>query len=141
MARPLRIEFPGAVYHVTSRGDRREPIFVDDTDRRALLDVLGTDLDRFDAIGLARSLMGNRYHFVIQTRLANPSLLIRAPQWRVRAAPLSAHGFSRQAGLVDAMPSRTTGQASCSSKLAQAGGQLVALLQRGGLALSDAHKL
>jgi hypothetical protein len=37
MARPLRIEFPGAVYHVTSRGDRREPIFVDDEDRRALL--------------------------------------------------------------------------------------------------------
>jgi hypothetical protein len=33
MARPLRIEFPGAVYHVTSRGDRREDIFVDDKDQ------------------------------------------------------------------------------------------------------------
>ncbi len=37
MARPLRIEFPGAIYHVTSRGDRREPIFEDDTDRDAYL--------------------------------------------------------------------------------------------------------
>lgn len=77
MARPLRIEFPGAVYHVTSRGDRREPIFVDDTDRLALLDVLGSGLDRFDACALAWCLMGNHYHFVIQTRLANLSLLMR----------------------------------------------------------------
>lgn len=77
MARPLRIEFPGAVYHVTSRGDRREPIFVDDVDRRALLDVLGSGLDRFDACALAWCLMGNHYHFVIQTRQPNLSLLMR----------------------------------------------------------------
>lgn len=77
MARPLRIEFPGAVYHVTSRGDRREPIFVDDADRLALLDVLGSGLERFDACALAWCLMGNHYHFVIQTRLANLSLLMR----------------------------------------------------------------
>ena len=37
MARPLRIEFPGAIYQVTSRGDRREPIFLDDVDRESLL--------------------------------------------------------------------------------------------------------
>lgn len=77
MARPLRIEFPGAVYHVTSRGNRREPIFVDDADRLALLDVLGSGLDRFDACALAWCLMGNHYHFVIQTRLPNLSLLMR----------------------------------------------------------------
>ena len=40
MARPLRIEFPGAIYHVTSRGDRREPIYLDDDDRAAFLAVL-----------------------------------------------------------------------------------------------------
>lgn len=40
MARPLRIEFPGALYHVTSRGDRREDIFVDDADRATLLAVV-----------------------------------------------------------------------------------------------------
>ena len=40
MARPLRIEFPGALYHVTSRGDRRETIFEDDDDRRMFLGTL-----------------------------------------------------------------------------------------------------
>ena len=49
MARPLRIEFPGAVYHVTARGDRREPIFVDDDDRHALLEIVAQGLSRFDA--------------------------------------------------------------------------------------------
>ncbi len=77
MARPLRIEFPGAVYHVTSRGDRREPIFVDDVDRRALLDVLAAGLERFDACALAWCFMGNHYHFVLQTRQPNLSLLMR----------------------------------------------------------------
>ena len=42
MARPLRIEFPGAVYHVTSRGDRREPIVLGDEDCEDLLGVLQT---------------------------------------------------------------------------------------------------
>ncbi len=51
MGRPLRIEFPGAVYHVTSRGDRREPIFADDEDRLRLLDILGQAMERFDAQG------------------------------------------------------------------------------------------
>jgi putative transposase len=71
MARPLRIEFPGAVYHVTSRGDRREPIFVDDTDRHEFLEVVGRALSRFDAQMLAYCLMGNHYHFVPHTRQAN----------------------------------------------------------------------
>ena len=77
MARPLRIEFPGAVYHVTSRGDRREPIFVDDEDRQALLGVVAQAMQRFDAEVLAHCLMGNHYHFVLHTRRANLSLLMR----------------------------------------------------------------
>jgi REP element-mobilizing transposase RayT/DNA-directed RNA polymerase specialized sigma24 family protein len=77
MARPLRIEFPGAVYHVTSRGDRREPIFVDDHDRQGFLDVVAQALSRFDAEILAYCLMGNHYHFVLHTRKANLSLLMR----------------------------------------------------------------
>ena len=40
MSRPLRIEFPGAAYHVTARGDRREPIYRDDADRTAQLHVI-----------------------------------------------------------------------------------------------------
>lgn len=77
MSRPLRIEFPGAVYHVTARGDRREPIFEDDHDRASLLTVLEQALDRFDARCLAYCLMGNHYHFVLHTRQANLSLLMR----------------------------------------------------------------
>ena len=77
MARPLRIEFPGAIYHVTSRGDRRDAIFVDDVDREALIDVVATGMSRFDAQVLAYCLMGNHYHFVLHTRKANLSLLMR----------------------------------------------------------------
>lgn len=77
MARPLRIEFPGAVYHVTSRGDRREDIFADDEDRHALLEVIGRALSRFDSETLAYCLMGNHYHFVLHTRQANLSALMR----------------------------------------------------------------
>lgn len=77
MARPLRIEFPGALYHVTSRGDRREPVFVDDTDREALLAVVAQAMQRFDAQVLAYCLMGNHYHFVLHTRQANLSRLMR----------------------------------------------------------------
>ena len=77
MSRPLRIEFPGAIYHVTSRGDRRESIFDDDTDRRALLAVMAHGLERFDAQMLAYCLMGNHYHFVLHTRQPNLSVLMR----------------------------------------------------------------
>lgn len=77
MSRPLRIEFPGAVYHVTSRGDRRESIFVDDHDRRGFLDTVAQALSRFDAEILAYCLMSNHYHFVLHTRQANLSLLMR----------------------------------------------------------------
>lgn len=77
MSRPLRIEFPGAVYHVTSRGDRREPIFDDDTDRMAFVDVISRALERFDACALAYCLMDNHYHLVLHTRRANLSELMR----------------------------------------------------------------
>lgn len=77
MSRPLRIEFPGATYHVTSRGDRREDIFVDDHDRAGLLNLVAHSLGRFDAQLLAYCLMGNHYHFVLHTRRANLSALMR----------------------------------------------------------------
>ncbi|MEO8009578.1 MAG: transposase [Betaproteobacteria bacterium] len=77
MARLLRIEFPGAVYHVTSRGDRREDIFVDIQDRLALLEVLAQVLSRFDAQALAYCLMGNHDHFSLHARQANLSSLMR----------------------------------------------------------------
>jgi len=77
MSRPLRIEFAGAVYHVTSRGDRREPIFRDEEDRLCFLGLLGTALDRFDGEVLSHCLMGNHYHLVLHTRQPNLSRLMR----------------------------------------------------------------
>ena len=94
MARPLRIEFPGAVYHVTSRGDRREPIYRDDDDRLAQLDVIAQAMDRFDAQVLAYCLMGNHYHLVLHTRRPNLSRLMR------HVNGVYTQVFNRQHGLV-----------------------------------------
>ena len=77
MARPLRIEFADAVYHVTSRVNRREAIYRDDEDRQRHLAVIAQAMDRFDAQVLAYCLMGSHYHLVVQTRQANLSRLMR----------------------------------------------------------------
>ena len=77
MSRPLRIEFPGATYHVTSRGDRCEAIFVDDEDRQRLLAVVAGALERFEAVALAYCLMGNHYHLVLRTYRPNLSQVMR----------------------------------------------------------------
>ena len=77
MSRPLRLEFEGALYHVTSRGDRREPIFEDDADRHAWLEVFEQSLDRFEATAFAYCMMGNHYHFVVQTHQPNLSRMMR----------------------------------------------------------------
>jgi len=67
MSRPLRIEFPGALYHVTARGNRRDAIFDDDADRRLLLTVLGNVVESFNWRCLAYCLMTNHYHLIVQT--------------------------------------------------------------------------
>ena len=48
MVRPLRIEYPGGVYHITSRGNARRPIFLSDTDRQSFLDVIASVVKRFN---------------------------------------------------------------------------------------------
>jgi putative transposase len=77
MARPLRIEFSGALYHVTARGDRHEAIFVDNEDREALLQLLGEACRRFELTTHAYCLMGNHYHFVLETARPNLSRALR----------------------------------------------------------------
>jgi putative transposase len=76
LARKGRLLVENGLYHITSRGDRLESIFEDDDDRRSFLQVLGDALERFDAHALAYCLMGNHYHLVVRTRLANlPSIM------------------------------------------------------------------
>lgn len=67
MARPLRIEYPGALYHITSRGDRREDIYLDDEDREAWLEVLATTCERFNWVVHAYCQMSNHYHLLVET--------------------------------------------------------------------------
>ena len=73
MARPLRIEYGGALYHVTSRVDRQEAIFEDDADRRVFLTILGDVIERFGWVCYAYCLMANHYHLVIETPKGNLS--------------------------------------------------------------------
>lgn len=78
MARPLRIEYPGAVYHVTCRGNERRTIFTDDADRNAFLSFLGEAVDRFKWILTAYVLMSNHFHLVISL---TAETLARGMQW------------------------------------------------------------
>lgn len=71
MARPLRLEFAGALYHVTSRGDRREDNFEDDQDREVFLAILGDIYRDHNWIVHAYCLMSNHYHLLIETPDAN----------------------------------------------------------------------
>ena len=78
MPRALRIEYPGAVYHVMSRGDRREPIYLSDADRRAFLETLGEACERAGFIVHAYVLMTNHYHLLLETPGAN---LVSGMKW------------------------------------------------------------
>jgi REP element-mobilizing transposase RayT len=73
MSRPLRIEFPGALYHVTSRGDGREVTFLGDEDRHRFLDVLSELVHDFNWVVHAYCLMDNHYHLLIETPESNLS--------------------------------------------------------------------
>jgi putative transposase len=73
MTRPLRLEFPGALYHVTSRGDRRSPIFLNESDRYAWMEILGKVCVRCNFIVHAYCQMGNHYHLMVETVEGNLS--------------------------------------------------------------------
>ncbi len=73
MARPLRIEFPGALYHLTARGNQREDIYLDDEDREQFLALLGTVCERFNWVCYVYCLMDNHYHLVMETPDGNLS--------------------------------------------------------------------
>jgi REP element-mobilizing transposase RayT len=73
MSRPIRIEFPDALYHVTARGDRREDIFEDDADRQMFLTILEQVITQFNWLCQAWCLMDNHCHLMIQTPDGNLS--------------------------------------------------------------------
>lgn len=77
MARPLRIQYPGAVYHITARGNERRTIFFSDKDRYLFLRTLAETVCEFRVICHAWVLMGNHYHLLLETPEPNLSRAIR----------------------------------------------------------------
>lgn len=73
MARPLRIEFPGAVYHVTNRGNEKRSIYNDDKDRFCFFNILSDIKEKYNWIIHTYCLMGNHYHLIVETIEANLS--------------------------------------------------------------------
>lgn len=78
MARKLRIQYPGAVYHIIHRSDRQEAIFEDDSDRERFLETLGDVCLKTGWQVHAYCLMGNHFHLVLETPQAN---LVNGMQW------------------------------------------------------------
>jgi REP element-mobilizing transposase RayT len=78
MARKLRVQYPGAIYHVMNRGDRREPIFKDDIDRERFIQTLGETCAKTHWQIHALCLMPNHFHLVVETPRAN---LVTGMKW------------------------------------------------------------
>src|SRR6266498_6110949 len=97
MPRKLRLEYPGAIYHVMNRGDRREDIFLDDADRCRFVETLGEACGKTDWQVHAYCLMRNHFHMVLETPRTN---LVAGMQWflstsglTLRVLPLSARDW------------------------------------------------
>lgn len=98
MSRPLRLEFAEALYHVTSRGNRREGIYEEDDDRMRFLDLLGDVCHRFRWKIYAYCLMDNHYHLFVETQEGNLSRGMRHlngvyTQWFNRQHGTGGHVF------------------------------------------------
>src|SRR5947209_15829221 len=78
MPRQMRIQYEGAIYHLMSRGDRREEIFRDDWDRRDFLNTLGAACQKTGWQVHAYCLMSNHFHLVVETPRAN---LVAGMKW------------------------------------------------------------
>ena len=77
MARPLRIEYPGAFYHVTSRGNEQKDVFRSRTDREKFLSYLDSATQRYNAVIHAYCLMNNHFHLILETPTGNLSQIMR----------------------------------------------------------------
>ena len=77
MARPLRIEYPGAFYHVTSRGNEQKDIFKSRNDREQFCSYLKSSAERYGANVHAYCLMSNHYHLLLETPEGNLSQIMR----------------------------------------------------------------
>ena len=95
MARPLRVEFEGALYHLTGRGNARQRIFADQKDCAKFVQLLRESLQRYDVALHGYVLMGNHYHLIAETRRAN---LGRWMHWLTTAYSVYFNRRHRQVG-------------------------------------------
>ena len=77
MARPLRIQYPDAYYHVMNRGNRGEAIFITDSDRVTFLDALAESCETYQIKLIGYVFMSNHFHLLVQTPQANLSEFMR----------------------------------------------------------------
>ncbi len=77
MSRPLRLEYAGALYHITSRGNERKPIFLEEADFELFLEVLDEVCERFNWVIHSWCQMTNHYHLLLETPDANLSAGMR----------------------------------------------------------------
>lgn len=77
MARPLRIAYPSAFYHITSRGNEQKDVFKSRKDREKFLDYLASATERYSAVIHVWCLMNNHYHLLLETPEANLSQIMR----------------------------------------------------------------
>lgn len=94
MPRRPRLEYANAIYHATSRGVHKSPIFRDEADRASLLSIAASSFGLCDVQVFAYCLMGNHYHFVLQTRQPNLSALMHRINSTYSAAFNRRHGLS-----------------------------------------------
>jgi putative transposase len=98
MARPLRTEFPGAIYHVMSRGNARQVVFRDDLDYQRIVDGLAQTVERFGWEFVSVVLMPNHWHLFLRTPRPNLSrgtqyLVSGYANWHAKCHRLPGHLF------------------------------------------------
>jgi putative transposase len=94
MARPLRIEFPGAFYHITSRGNARQDIFRDDGERQRFLTILAEVIEEYRWVCYAYCLMSNHFHILVETPDPNLSAGMRQLNGRYTQFFNRRHGLT-----------------------------------------------
>ena len=92
MARPLRLEFEDAIYHLLGRGNARQRIFSSEQDQSEFVKRLETSAKRFEVAVLAFVLMGNHYHLLAQTHRANLSRWMHWLMVSTRFISIDSHG-------------------------------------------------
>ena len=109
MARPLRIEYAGAIYHVMNRGDRREAVFRDERDYQRFLETLGEACAKTGWQVHAFCLMRNHFHVVIETPVPN---LVSGMTWLLGTYTVRSGGACVGFGAMGMKPSGKVAGAS-----------------------------